>query len=420
MPGNFLSPDGDLEQQFVTDTETIDQFAKTGTLWLWGNNTYGQLADNTVAIRRSPIQTIAGGINWKRVIVDIDSSIAIKTDGTLWTWGHNAYGNLGNNTVGSPNNSSNSVSSPVQTIAGGTNWKYVAGRNYAVAAIKTDNTLWTWGYNYNYVLGDGTSTSRASPVQTLIGGTNWKQVSVGGTGFMSAVKTDGTLWTWGFNNYGQLGNGLVDTGGLWQNDASSPIQTIAGGTNWKQVTCGAGHVAAVKTDGSLWLWGFNLYGELGNGNNGYPAGTTNSRSSPVQTAAGGTNWREVSAGGTNTAAIKTDGTLWVWGTNNGGNLANGTAASPSWNNSPNQTISGGTDWKQAACGGSHMSAIKTNGTLWSWGQGLYGNLGDNATPAKSSPVQTTAGGNNWKQVSAGTTGSAAIYFYDAGNLYPSP
>ena len=160
----------------------------------------------------------------------------------LWLWGENSYGALGDNT-------SAPKSSPVQTIAGGTNWKQVAFGRYYAAAIKTDGTLWAWGRNDYGQLGNNTITHRSSPVQTISGGNNWKQV-VGGRYQTAAIKTDGTLWTWGFNGDGQLGNNTSGSG----TNKSSPIQTIAAGTNWKQVSCGYGHTAAIKTDGTLWIW----------------------------------------------------------------------------------------------------------------------------------------------------------------------
>ncbi len=122
------------------------------------------------------------------------------------------------------------------TFAGGTNWKQVTGR-YSTAAIKTDGTLWTWGYNNFGQLGDNTTTYRSIPVTTFAGGTNWKQVSHGII-HSAAIKTDGTLWTWGYNGYGQLG--INDT-----TSRSTPVTTFAGGTNWKQVT-GSFHTAAIE------------------------------------------------------------------------------------------------------------------------------------------------------------------------------
>ena len=200
--------------------------------------------------------------------------------GNLWTWGNNSSGRLGDNTA--PNRST-----PVTTLAGGANWKQVfAGVNNTVA-IKTDGTLWTWGYNIGGQLGDNTTTDRSIPVTTFAGGTNWKQVSAGNLHTL-AIKTDGTLWTWGSNAYGQLGDNT-------STNRSTPVTTFAGGTNWKQVACGQIHTAAIKTDGTLWTWGRNSSGQLGDN-------TTTNRSTPVTTFAGGTNWKQVASGYSHAAA----------------------------------------------------------------------------------------------------------------------
>jgi alpha-tubulin suppressor-like RCC1 family protein len=355
----------------------------TGGLWLWGRNTFGQLGDNTIVNKSSPVQTIAGGTNWKLVGCGQYHIAAIKTDGTLWTWGFNSYGQLGDNTTVAK-------SSPVQTIAGGTNWKQVGCGRYHIAAIKTDGTLWLWGLNNYGQLGDNTAVAKSSPVQTISAGTNWKLVGCG-LGHTAAIKTDGTLWTWGRNNYGQLGDNTAV-------NKSSPVQTISAGTNWKLVGCGQYHTAAIKTDGTLWTWGQNNGCQLGDN-------TTVAKSSPVQTIAGGTNWKQVSSGAQHTAAIKTDGTLWTWGQNNGCQLGDNTAVAKS---SPVQTIAAGTNWKLVGCGNFHTAAIKTDGTLWTWGLNQFGQLGDNTAVTKSSPVQTISAGTNWKLVGCGQYHTAAI------------
>jgi alpha-tubulin suppressor-like RCC1 family protein len=333
---------------------------------------------------------IENGVDLGTVLVDKAYLIEVypqlvdwsKTS-SLWLWGNNYSGQVGDNT------NQNFYSSPVQTVAGGTNWKQICAADNVFAAIKTDGTLWTWGWNYSGRLGDGTNVAKSSPVQTVAGGTNWKQVSVGALNTI-AIKTDGTLWVWGQNNVGQLGDGTTI-------NQSSPVQTVSGGNNWKYISGGEGHYGAIKNDGTLWLWGYNYNGRLGDG-------TTVRKSSPVQTVAGGTNWKSVSCGGTHTAAIKMDGTLWMWGRNSYGQLGTESISSRS---SPVQTITGGNNWKQVSCSGnSHTGAIKTDGTLWVWGYNYYGQLGDGTIVAKSSPVQTVAGGTNWKQVSIGETSSA--------------
>ena len=338
----FLSPEGDLETLFVTDYAMIDQYAATGSLWNWGSGANGRLGDNTATGKSSPVQTVSAGTNWKQVSGGGTHTAAIKTDGTLWLWGLNTNGQLGTNNI-------THRSSPVQTVAGGTNWKQVAGGNAHTAAIKTDGTLWLWGTNPG-ALGDNTAAGKSSPVQTVAGGTNWKQVACGDR-FTGAIKTDGTLWTWGRNSDGQLGNNTSV-------DSTSPVQTISGGTNWKQVFAANGqHMAAIKTDGTLWLWGQGANGRLGDN-------TTISKSSPVQTVSAGTNWKQVSGGDEYTVAIKTDG------------------------------------------------------TLWGWGNGSNGQLGNNSLIPLFTPVQTVSGGTNWKQVAGGNLHTAAIFFYEANKLYP--
>jgi alpha-tubulin suppressor-like RCC1 family protein len=359
---------------------------REGNLFTWGAGTSGQLGDNTATDKSTPVTTFAGGTNWKQVTGG-DHTAAIKTDGTLWTWGDNSYGRLGDNTI-------ISRSTPVTTFAGGTNWKQVAGGNAHTTAIKTDGTLWTWGLNDNGQLGNNTTTSRSTPVTTFAGGTNWKQVS-GGIAHTAAIKTDGTLWTWGLNDNGQLGNNTII-------NRSTPITTFAGGTNWKQVACGRFHTAAIKTDGTLWTWGRNNSGQLGNN-------TIISRSTPITTFAGGTNWKQVACGRFHTAAIKTDGTLWTWGTNSG-QLGDNTTTSRS---TPVTTFAGGTNWKQVAGGFNHTAAIKTDGTLWTWGDNGSVQLGDNTIISRSTPVTTFAGGTNWKQVACGNAHTSATTYIDS-------
>ena len=251
--------------------------------------------------------------------------------------------------------------------------------------------LWSWGTNFQGEQGDNTTNQRATPSTTSAGGANWKQVSVGGAND-AAIKTDGTLWTWGFGTLGRLGDNVSIT-------RCTPVTTFAGGTNWKQVSVGGAHVAAIKTDGTLWTWGYNINGQLGINNVTTPICT------PVTTFLGGNNWKQVASGGTHTAAIKTDGTLWTWGLNTSGQLGNNTTTD---RNTPVQTSLGGTDWKQIACGGAYTAAIKTDGTLWTWGLNTSGQLGVNDTNGRTTPVQVFGSATNWKQVSCGNVHTAAV------------
>jgi alpha-tubulin suppressor-like RCC1 family protein len=380
----FISdPDGDLKTAFVSDAFLLDQFVGN-TLFTWGYNPHGTIGDNTSLEKSNPVQTVTGGINWKFSGGGLSyTQAAIKTDGTLWTCGYNYWGCLGDNT-------NIKRSSPVQTVAFGTNWKQVASGYFQTGAIKTDGTLWTWGNNSSGQLGDNTILHKSSPIQTVAFGINWKQFA-GGFDHCAAIKTDGTLWTWGNNASGQLGDNTIVT-------KSSPVQTIVFGSNWKQVSCGLNYTAAIKTDGTLWAWGLNSNGQLGDN-------TIVKKSSPVQTVAFGTNWKQVTCNETHMAATKTDGTLWIWGLGTTGQLGDNTILSKS---SPVQTVAFGTNWKQVSAGYKFTACVKTDGTLWAWGSNGFGQLGNNTITNRSSPVQTSAYGNNWKQVSCNKYNTAAV------------
>ena len=355
-------------------------------LLVWGYNNAAQLGTNDTALKATPVTTFAGGTTWKQVACAYQHTAAIKTDGSLWTWGFNDRGHLGTN-------DGTQRSTPVTTFAGGNTWKQVSAGGFNTAAIKTDGTLWIWGRNNNTsTLGINLNSdvNRITPITTFSGGTTWKQVSAGNE-HIAAIKTDGTLWTWGRNAEGQLG---INAAG---NSRSTPVTTFAGSTDWKSVSCGTQHTAAIKTDGTLWTWGRNAEGQLGDF-------STTSRSTPVTTFSGGTNWKSVSGGYQHTAAIKTDGSLWTWGDGGNGRLGTNDGTRRS---TPVTTFSGGTNWKQVSAAEAQTMAVKTDGTLWGWGQGNVGRLGTNGSNSVI-PVTTFAGGNNWKQVSAANVTGAAI------------
>ena len=368
----------------------------TPELWVWGEGGYGRLGTNNSTTRSTPVTTSAGGTNWKQVSSGPTHTGAIKTDGTLWMWGAINDGRLGINNAGT-----GTQNIPVTTFAGGTDWKQVSAGNEHTAAIKTDGSLWIWGGAGNGKLGtNDTTPKRTIPATTFSGGTDWKQVSASGS-TTAAIKTDGSLWIWGSGGQGKLG---INN----ENDRSIPVTTFAGGTNWKQVSCGNQHTSAVKTDGTLWTWGRGGDSGLEGGNLGTNDNNLN-RLTPVTTFTGGNNWKSVAIGNFFTAAIKTDGSLWTWGSGTEGKLG---INNTNIRSIPVTTFAGGNNWKQVSCIDKHISAIKTDGSLWVWGLNSSGQLGDNTIITRSTPVTTFAGGNNWKQVSAGTGFSAAIQTID--------
>jgi alpha-tubulin suppressor-like RCC1 family protein len=310
-----------------------------GTLWVWGVKNEGRLGINDAGTGtvNNPVTTFAGGTDWKSVSGGFRNTAAIKTDGSLWIWGANGSGQLGDNTTTQRN-------TPVTTFAGGTNWKQVSSGYAHMAAIKTDGSLWTWGRNNIGQIGINNTANRSIPVTTFAGGNDWKSVTCGEY-HTAAIKTDGSLWTWGFGDFGRLGTNNTTS-------RSIPVTTFVGGNNWKSVAAGNEHTAAIKTDGSLLTWGNGADGRLGDN-------TTTNRSTPVTTFAGGNNWKQVACRGNYTTAIKTDGSLWIWGANGSGQLGDNTIITKS---TPVTTFAGGTNWKQISVGQNHTTAIRTNET----------------------------------------------------------
>ena len=221
-------------------------------LWGWGVGSNGQLGLGNTTDYSSPKQI--GSDNWSSVSCGYDHNLAIKPNGTMWSWGQFGNGGLG---LGG---SFQHRSSPTQ-IGALTTWSKISADGSSSMAIKTDGTMWSWGNNDNGRLGLGDTTNQSSPVQ--IGAlTTWSSVSCGGyTGFAAAIKTDGTMWSWGYNIFGQLGLGN-------ETNQSSPVQ-IGALTTWSSVSSKGYRAHAIKTDGTLWSWGFGNNGRLGLGNTTY-------------------------------------------------------------------------------------------------------------------------------------------------------
>jgi alpha-tubulin suppressor-like RCC1 family protein len=306
----------------------------------------------------------------------------------LYAWGYNGDGVLG---LGNRTN----YSSPKQ-VGALTTWLNIAGGNYQTIAVKTDGTLWSWGSNGYGQLGLGNTTPYSSPKQ--VGSlTNWASVTTNIQTCL-AIKTNGTIWAWGQNDQGQLGYGVQYTA------VNSPTQ-IGSLTNWSKVAGGRNFNIAVKTDGTLWSWGWNASGQLGLGDSGNYA----LRLSPNQVGAL-TTWITVAAGTYSSYAVKTDGTLWAWGSNFGGQLGIGNTT---YYSSPKQ-VGALTTWSTVAGGDYSSYAIKTDGTMWVWGKNNdYGQLGLGNMTNYSSPKQLGAS-TTWSVVNANKNSVLAI---DSSRLY---
>jgi alpha-tubulin suppressor-like RCC1 family protein len=333
-----------------------------GTLWAWGTGSSKLLSGDYSTENDYNIPTIgfsSSAKSFRYISPGGSNGFGLKTDNTLHFWGKNDYGQRGDGTT-LPS------SFPIQTTTA-TNWKSVAvgGSSYTIA-IKTNGSLWTCGNNNYGQLGDGTTNNKNVFIQ--IGtDTNWESITAGDQ-CTFGIKTDRTLWSWGSNTDGSLGIGGSSS------YKTSPTQ-VGTATNWKSISIEYEHCVAIKTDGTLWAWGWNYWGQLGDE-------TTSNRNTPMQIGTA-TNWSSAVAGFSHTIAIKTDGTLWAWGLNNKGQLGDGTNINK---NIPTQ-IKTESNWKSVTAGIYHTLATKTDGTLWAWGDNQYGQLGDGTNINKSTPTK---------------------------------
>lgn len=390
-----------------------------GTLWVWGYNNWGELGLGDMISRSSPVQ-VGALSDWSKVSIGESFMLAVKTDFTLWSWGGSTnYGVLGNGT------SSAKRSSPLQ-VGSMNNWSNVFCGARSSCAIKTDGTLWTWGAGATNQLGTGSLSTVSSPVQ-LGTDTGWTMASKG-TLHGLAIKS-GTLWSWGYNGDGQLGIsvtqnrstpvqvgtetdwtwisgaeadtiGIRSDGSIWHwgsstaefnfSGISNPSQRLSpiriGSLNtWSKVELSEQGVIALQTDGKLWAWGRPYKGALGI-----------VVISPKQLGSL-TTWSDIAAGGYHTVALQTDGTLWNWGSNSDGQM--GKSGTYEADALPVKVGTLTTWTKIAACGWTTI-ALQSNGTAWSWGYNNRGQLGDDSTLVKSSPVQIGSA-TNWSQISVG-------------------
>jgi alpha-tubulin suppressor-like RCC1 family protein len=333
-----------------------------GTLWSWGTNSHGQLGDHTTTDRKTPVR-IGRDATWVAVAAGSDHSLALKSDGTLWAWGDNSNGQLGDGTTVNK-------TAPVR-IGKDMTWAEIDAGDRHSLALKSDGTLWAWGDNSQGQLGDGTMSDRTAPVQ--IGkDAVWARIAAGAFHTV-ALQKDMTLWAWGDNSHGQLGDGTVE-------DKNAPTRIGTGG-RWVGVAAGDYHTVALNwcadcwNTYQLWAWGNNEYGQLGDG-------TTSDKTAPVVIGTD-KDWFKIAAGSHHALALKKDGTLWAWGFNNRGQLGDGTTEN---RNSPVR-IGKDAKWASISAGGMHSLALKLDNTSWSWGGNDHGQLGDGARSDKTTPVQ---------------------------------
>jgi alpha-tubulin suppressor-like RCC1 family protein len=300
-----------------------------GSAWGWGNNQYGQLGDATIVSKCCPV-AVFGGHVFCTISAGRDHSAALKSDGTAWAWGTGLCGALGNG-------GTTDRCCPV-AVSGGHVFCAIGAANYFTLALRADGCLFSWGVNGNGVLGDGTVTTRTSPVAVP----NHLFCAIGShaeSTFSLALKANGTAWAWGLNGSGQLGIGISGAGA----NRCVPV-SVCGGHVFCAISAGTTHSLALKSDGSVYAWGSNENGQLGDG-------TIANKCVPVLIS--GHLFCAISAGSNISLALKTDGSAWAWGRNTCGALGDGTTV----NKCVPTAVFGGRIFCAISTGASHSFAI---------------------------------------------------------------
>ena len=392
------------------------------TLWCWGANANGQLGDGTTTVRRVPTQ-VGAEAGWAEVATGATSSCATKLDGSLWCWGSNTYGQLGDGTV-------TNHAAPAPAGPAGVSWSNVRVGYYHACATRTDGSLWCWGYNTSGQLGDGTVTQRTAPTQVGTA-TTWSALATGQyhTCAAQAVAGGSQLYCWGANAAGQLGDGTATV-----RKVPTAIGAVAA---WTGLATGFSHTCAARSDGTLWCWGSNTYAQLGDG-------TTALRKTPTR-AGTGTSWSQVAGGATSSCGVA-GGLLACWGSNAYGQLAIGTqahalvpqsvgagataaAAGAShacavrsgalecWGTNASYQLGTAdvsrrqftqitTEWTHVVAGQLHSCALRTDDTLWCWGGNGSGQLGVGLVAAKTAPTQV--GTSAWQAIATSASHTCGL------------
>ena len=356
----------------VTDRNYIQDGPTTsttmgGTVWAWGANSYGELGNGNNNNSNIPVQvslpSLPSGVTITNIAGESSHSLALASNGTVWAWGSNGYGELGNGT-----NTDSNI--PVQvSLPSGVTITNIAAGGYHSLALASNGRVWAWGYNGDGELGNGTNTDSNVPLQvSLPSGVTITNIAGGGYHSL-ALASNGRVWAWGSNNYGELGNGT-------NTSSSTPVQVSL--PSWVTITNISGGVfycLALASNGTVWAWGDNYYGQLGNGIN------TDRSNTPVQVSLpSGVTITNIAAAGDHSLGLASNGTVWAWGYDGNGELGGSNVqvpvSLPSW-----VTIT-----NIAAGGGDHSLALASNGAVWAWGNGGNGELGNGTNTSSSTPV----------------------------------
>lgn len=358
----------------------------------WGNNFSGQLGDGTSVTSTSSPKLAGVGITaWSEIDTYQGHTLGITTNGVAYAWGLNSSGQLGDGTT-------SSRLSPVTVIGGITNWSQVSAGYVHSLGITSSGIAYGWGSNAYGRIGNGNTTSVSSPVSIIGGITNWSSVS-GGRDYSLGLRSSGILYGWGNGGFGVIGDNTTSS-------RLSPVTVVGGITTWSKMCASMhtnrGHSIGATSGGLAYCWGYNRYGQLGIGTFG---GIPGYRQSPMLVTGGVSTWNGVSVGNYFSLGSTSTGLAYGWGNNVSGKLGDGTTSSRA---SPVTVVGGITNWSQIRAGQTHSIGLTSTGVLYGWGNNGNGQIGDGTTTQKSSPVTIVGSVSGWSRIDAGTNHTVAI------------
>lgn len=333
-----------------------------GRLFCWGDDSLHQLGDGgTNAGQSVPTEVAGDRVDWVQVSAGQDHTCARTADQQLYCWGSDNAGELGD---GSPDADQQE---PVLVAGGIVDWTDVSAGAHRTCGVRATGQLLCWGSDaFGGPLGNGgANVDEDTPVPVAGGATNWADVEAGGDYHVCAIKTTGRLFCWGYDRYGQLGDGGTNV------SRHTPQVINRDATNWAEVSLGARHTCGRKQSGRLFCWGSNALGQLGTGD-----GRLVERQRPVLVA-GSATWTTVAAGGEGTCAVRTSGRAYCWGDDRYGQVGDGTARVS--RSTPSRVSSDALDWAALDVGGGHACGRQATARLFCWGNDATGAVGDGGT-----------------------------------------
>jgi alpha-tubulin suppressor-like RCC1 family protein len=349
-------------------------------MWCWGDNSFGQLGDSSFTSRSTPV-AVGGLSEVTAIAAGSYHTCALTSSGGVWCWGYNSDGQLGDGTT-------TARTTPVAVGGLPSGVTAIAAGSYHTCALTGSGGVWCWGSNWAGQLGDGTTTSRSTPVAVNGLPSGVTAIAAGYAHTCALTGSDG-VWCWGDNEFGQLGDGTTT-------DSTTPV-AVSGLSGVTAIAAGYAHTCALTGSDGVWCWGDNEFGQLGDGRSLY-------RTTPVAVGGLPSGVTAIAAGGAHTCALTSSGGVWCWGSNDSGQLGDGTTT----DSTTPVAVSGLSGVTAIAAGGAHTCALTGSGGVWCWGANWAGQLGDSSFTSRSTPVAVSGLPSGVTAIAAGGIHTCAL------------